>query len=99
MARQLTAHQIHECLRIPTVLHHPQQFGSQARQVQGPVAPVVAHLVVGRREEGQVHRFVREQGEKVEAVWVPADLLVRPGPRTPAAVEIIAKARRGGGFR
>ena len=40
-------------------------------------------------------RLRKLEGKPVREVWVPADLLVRPGPRTVEAVEALAAARRG----
>ena len=35
-------------------------------------------------------------GRPVKAVMVPADLLVRPGPRSVEAIEMLAESRRSG---
>ncbi|MGA9753325.1 MAG: helical backbone metal receptor [Acidobacteriota bacterium] len=40
-------------------------------------------------------RLRKLEGKPVREVWVPADLLVRPGPRTVEAIEALAAARRG----
>jgi iron complex transport system substrate-binding protein len=63
--------------------------------------PRLVVLPEGEIPKPEAERFLRSledvQGERVRGIWVPADLLVRPGPRTAEAVEIIAKARREGG--
>ena len=63
--------------------------------------PRLVVLPEGEIPKPEAERFRRSleevQGESVRSVWVPANLLVRPGPRTAEAVEIIAKARREGG--
>jgi len=63
--------------------------------------PRVVVLPEGEVPRPEAERFLQSlkdiQGESVRGIWVPADLLVRPGPRTAEAVEIIAKARREGG--
>ena len=40
-------------------------------------------------------RLRKLEDKPVREVWVPADLLVRPGPRTVEAIEALAAARRG----
>ena len=62
--------------------------------------PTLLVLPEGEIPKPDGEQFLRSlqavQGEKVQALWVPADLLVRPGPRTAEAVEIIARAVHGG---
>ncbi len=40
-------------------------------------------------------RLRKLEGKPLREIWVPADLLVRPGPRTVEAIEALASARRG----
>lgn len=63
--------------------------------------PAVLVLPEGEVPEGRAASLRAEleglQGGPVRAVAVPADLLVRPGPRSLRALEILVRARRGGG--
>jgi ABC-type Fe3+-hydroxamate transport system substrate-binding protein len=82
---------------------HGEAYPALSLEQLAAAGPEVLILPEGEFPRSEGERFLRSlqdvQGTKVRAVWVPADLLVRPGPRTADAVEIVARAMRAGASR